>query len=107
MWHRHSCLCGLQCAVPFHFRLAAVPWAVMCLVLVILASVILQRQRGSRVARLFCLMILLVAGWFLGFAAMFSATSVTLSAMFGRLAIAAVAFLPAAVYDFTATSIRT
>jgi PAS domain S-box-containing protein len=93
--------------VPFHFRLAAVPWAVMCLVLVILASVILRRQRGSRVARLFCLMIFLVAGWFLGFAAMFSTTSASLAAMFGRLAIASVAFLPAAVYDFTATSIRT
>lgn len=79
----------------------------MCVVLVVLAGVIMRRQRGSRVARLFCLMILLVAGWFLGFAAMLSANSVTLSAMFGRLAIAAVAFLPAAVYDFTATSIRT
>jgi PAS domain S-box-containing protein len=74
---------------------------------VVLAGVIMRRQRGSRVARLFCLMILLVAGWFLGFAAMLSATSATLSAMFGRLAIASVAFLPAAVYDFTATSIRT
>jgi PAS domain S-box-containing protein len=93
--------------VPFHFRLAALPWAVMCIVLVALAGVIMNRQRGSRVARLFCLMILLVAGWFLGFAAMLSTTSVTLSAMFGRLAIASVAFLPAAVYDFTVTSIRT
>lgn len=78
----------------------------MCVVLVTLASVILQRQRASRVARLFCLMIFLVAGWFLGFAAMFSTTSPSLAAMFGRLAIASVAFLPAAVYDFTATSIR-
>src|SRR3954464_2804776 len=106
-----SAPCGtdarLQCRVPFHFRLAAVPWAVMCVVLVILASVILNRQRGSRVARLFCLMIFLVAGWFLGFAAMLSTTSASLAAMFGRLAIASVAFLPAAVYDFTATSIRT
>ncbi len=92
--------------MPFHFRLAAVPWAVMCVVLVILASVILRRQRASRVARLFCLMIFLVAGWFLGFAAMFSTTSASMAAMFGRLAIASVAFLPAAVYDFTATSIR-
>ena len=92
--------------MPFHFRLAAVPWAVMCVVLVVLASVILKRQRASRVARLFCLMIFLVAGWFLGFAAMFSTTSPSLAAMFGRLAIASVAFLPAAVYDFTATSIR-
>jgi len=79
----------------------------MCVVLVVLASVIMRRQRASRVARLFCLMILLVAGWFLGFAAMFSTSSVSLSAMFGRLAIASVAFLPAAVYDFTVTSIRT
>jgi PAS domain S-box-containing protein len=78
----------------------------MCLLLVVLAGVILQRQRASRVARLFCLMLFLVAGWFLGFAAMFSTTSPTLAAMFGRLAIASVAFLPAAVYDFTATSIR-
>jgi PAS domain S-box-containing protein len=78
----------------------------MCVVLVVLASVILTRQRASRVARLFCLMIFLVAGWFLGFAAMFSTTSPSLAAMFGRLAIASVAFLPAAVYDFTATSIR-
>jgi PAS domain S-box-containing protein len=79
----------------------------MCILLVVLAGVILQRQRASRVARLFCLMLLLVSGWFLGFAAMFSTSSVTLAAMFGRLAIASVAFLPAAVYDFTATSIRT
>lgn len=79
----------------------------MCTVLVVLAGVILQRQRASRVARLFCLMLFLVGGWFLGFAAMFSTSSVTLSAMFGRLALATVAFLPAAVYDFTATSIRT
>lgn len=93
--------------MPFHFRLAAVPWAVMCVVLVALAAIILQRQRASRVARLFCLMLFLVGGWFLGFAAMFSTTSVTLAAMFGRIAIASVAFLPAAVYDFTATSIRT
>jgi len=78
----------------------------MCVVLVVLAGVIMRRQRASRVARLFCLMLLLVAGWFLGFAAMFSTTSATLAATFGRLAIASVAFLPAAVYDFTATSIR-
>jgi PAS domain S-box-containing protein len=79
----------------------------MCLMLVVLSGVILRRQRASRVARLFCLMLLLVGGWFLGFAAMFSTGSPTLAAMFGRLAIASVAFLPAAVYDFTATSIRT
>jgi PAS domain S-box-containing protein len=52
-------------------------------------------------------MLILVAGWFLGFAAMFWTTSPSMAAMFGRLAIASVAFLPAAVYDFTATSIRT
>jgi PAS domain S-box-containing protein len=79
----------------------------MCIVLIVLAGAIMRRQRGSRVARLFCLMILLVSGWFLGFAAMISANSPTLAATFGRLAIASVAFLPAAVYDFTATSIRT
>jgi PAS domain S-box-containing protein len=93
--------------VPFQFRLAAVPWVVMCVALVVLAGVILVRQRASRVARLFSLMLFLVAGWFLGFALMFSASSVPIAAMFGRLALACVAFLPAAVFDFTATSIRT
>jgi PAS domain S-box-containing protein len=93
--------------VPFQFRLAAVPWVVMCVALVTLGGVILTRQRASRVARLFSLMLFLVAGWFLGFAAMFSASSVPVAAMFGRLALACVAFLPASVYDFTATSIRT
>ena len=78
----------------------------MCLVLVVLAGLILRRQRASRVARLFCLMLFLVAGWFLGFAAIFSTSSLTLAAMFGRLAIASVAFLPAAIFDFTSTSIR-
>jgi PAS domain S-box-containing protein len=92
--------------VPFQFRLAAVPWVVMCVALVTLAAVIVMRQRASRVARLFSLMLFLVAAWFLGFAAMFSASSTSVAAMFGRLAIACVAFLPAAVYDFTATSIR-
>ncbi len=75
--------------------------------LVAMASVIIARQRASRVARLFCLMLFLVAGWFLAFAAMFLTTSDSIAAMFGRLGIAFVAFLPAAVYDFTTTSIRT
>ena len=79
----------------------------MCVALVTLATVILARQRASRVARLFSLMLFLVAGWFLGFAAMFAASSISVTAMFARLAIACVAFLPAAVFDFTATSIRT
>ncbi len=78
----------------------------MCIVLVAVAVVVMRRQHASRVARLFCLMLFFVAGWFLGFWAMFSTTSVTLAAMFGRLAMASVAFLPAAIYDFTATSIR-
>jgi PAS domain S-box-containing protein len=79
----------------------------MSVALVALAGLILVRQRASRVARLFSLMLFLVAGWSLGYAAMFSTSSVTLAAMFGRLAMACVALMPAAVYDFTATSIRT
>lgn len=79
----------------------------MCVALLALAGVIYSRQKASRVARLFCLMIVLVAAWFGGFALLFATRSPYYAEVFGRIAIAAVALLPAAVYDFTATSVRT
>jgi PAS domain S-box-containing protein len=71
-------------------------------VLIVLAIVIFRRQRASRVAVLFCAMIVLVAVWFGGFAVMFGNGSNTAA----RIAIAGVCLLPAAIYDFTATALR-
>ena len=71
-----------------------------------LAATIFIRQKGSRVARLFCLMITLVAVWFVGFAGMLASSNATTAFVFAKIALAAVALLPAAVYDFTATALR-
>ncbi len=80
----------------------ALPWAVIAVILIVLAIVIFRRQRASRVAVLFCAMIVLVAAWFGGFAVMFGSGSSAAA----RIAIAGVCLLPAAIYDFTATALR-
>src|SRR5438477_2226924 len=83
-----------------------IPWLITSLVLVALAVVILVRQKGSRVARLFCLMITLVAIWFGGFAGMLATSNANTAFLFAKIGLAAVAVLPAAIYDFTATALR-
>ncbi len=90
----------------YHFRSSALPWIVIAALLLLLAVIILILQRGNRVARLFCLMIALVAVWFGGFAAMFCCADPSAAALWGRVGLAGVALLPAAIYDFTATALR-
>ena len=84
----------------------ALPWVIVALMLVALAGVIYARQRASRVGVLFCGMIAFVAVWFGAFAAMFSTHDPGVAAFAARIGLAAVCFLPAAVYDFTATALR-
>jgi len=84
----------------------AVPWAAVAIALFVLAGVIYARQRASRVAVLFCGTIALVAVWFTGFAAMFSTAEAGAAAIWARIGLAAICFLPAAIYDFTATALR-
>lgn len=88
------------------WNLFALPWAVVAVALFALAGVIYVRQRASRVAVLFCVMIVLVAVWFTAFAFLFSTSDPGAAALFGRIAIAAVCFLPPSIYDFTTTVLR-
>ncbi|HKR64077.1 MAG TPA: ATP-binding protein [Thermoanaerobaculia bacterium] len=90
----------------YRWNPSALPWVVVGLALFALAGVIYSRQRASRVAVLFCAMIVLVGLWFMGFTGMLSATRAEVADVWARLALAAVAFLPAAIYDFTATALR-
>src|SRR5213595_2415849 len=85
---------------------APLPWAFTSLVLFALVVVILLRQKGSRLARLFCLMITLVGLWFIGFAGMLASSNAAPAFVFAKIALAAVAILPAAIYDFTSTALR-
>ncbi|HEX2122395.1 MAG TPA: hypothetical protein VHL59_12200, partial [Thermoanaerobaculia bacterium] len=87
-------------------NLFALPWVVVALALFGLAAVIYARQKASRVAVLFCVMIVLVAVWFSGFAVMLSTDDAKIATVAARIALAAVCFLPAAIYDFTATALR-
>ncbi|HEV2721083.1 MAG TPA: ATP-binding protein [Thermoanaerobaculia bacterium] len=84
----------------------ALPWLIVAAALLILATVIFSRQRASRVAVLFCAMIVLVAAWFGAFAAMYLSVSADVAARWGRIGLAGVALLPAAIYDFTTTALR-
>jgi PAS domain S-box-containing protein len=84
----------------------ALPWLIVAAVLLVLAGVIFSRQRASRVAVLFCAMIALVAVWFAAFGAMFLAADAGVAVRLGRLGLAGVALLPAAIYDFTSTALR-
>lgn len=82
------------------------PWLIVAAALLVLAGVIYSRQRASRVAVLFCAMIVLVAAWFGAFAAMFLSRDADVAVRWGRLGLAGVALLPAAIYDFTTTALR-
>ena len=84
----------------------ALPWAIVAIALFALGGVIYARQKASRVAVLFCAMIVLVAIWFTAFSVMFSLTDAAVAGVWGRVGLAAICFLPAAIYDFTATALR-
>jgi PAS domain S-box-containing protein len=92
--------------VPYHWNAYAVPWAVVGISLFILAAVIYTRQRASRVGVLFSVMIVLVGVWFAAFTFMLTAVDADVAAVWARIAITGVCFLPAAIYDFTATALR-
>jgi PAS domain S-box-containing protein len=87
-------------------NLFALPWAFVAVLLFVLTGAIYARQRASRVAVLFCAMIVLVGIWFSGFAAMFASRDAATAAIFARIGLAGVCLLPAAIYDFTATALR-
>ena len=88
------------------FNAFALPWAIVGLALFALAGVIYARQSASRVAVLFCLILSLVGMWFGGFAVMFAAGNAGVAAVAARIGLAAICFLPPAIYDFTATALR-
>ena len=90
----------------YRWNAYALPWLVVAAALLVLAAVIFSRQRASRVAVLFCTMIVLVAVWLGAYAAMLSAVDEGVAEGWGRLALAGVCFLPAAVYGFSATALR-
>jgi len=90
----------------YHSNPNALPWAIVGAALFVLAGVIFAKQRASRVAVLFCAMIVLVGVWFAGFAGMLLATDADAARVWGRVALAAVCLLPASIYDFTATALR-
>lgn len=78
----------------------------MAALLIALAVVIFVRQRASRVARLFCVMIGLVAAWMLLFMLTIAAARETVALPLARAGLAVIALLPASVYDFSATALR-
>ncbi len=92
--------------MPYHWNAFAVPWAVVGVALFVLSAVIFTRQRASRVGVLFCVMITLVGVWFAAFTFMFVADDGDVAAIWARIALVFVSFLPAAMYDFTTTALR-
>jgi len=84
---------------------APLPWAFTSIILIALVGVIFLRQKASRVARLFALMIALVAIWFLGFGGMLASANEATAFVFAKIALAAIALLPASIYDFTAAAL--
>lgn len=84
----------------------ALPWAIVGLALFVLAAVIFSRQRASRVAVLFCAMIALVGVWFGAFTFMLLASEAGVASLWAKIALVALALLPASIYDFTATALR-
>jgi PAS domain S-box-containing protein len=90
----------------YRWNLFALPWAVVAIALLVLATVIYRRQRASRVAVLFCAMIALVGIWFVSFMAMLLSARPGVAELWGRVALAGVSLLPATMYEFTATALR-
>jgi PAS domain S-box-containing protein len=90
----------------YHFALSAVPPALTSAIVFILGALVFIRQPGSRPARLFAEMLLLVAMWFFCFAWMYSAADAGTAEVWAKIGLAAVAFIPPAVYQFTVTVLR-
>jgi PAS domain S-box-containing protein len=90
----------------YHWNPYALPWAIVGLALLILAAVIYHRQRASRVAVLFCAMIAQVGIWFGAFTFLFLANDPGVASVWVKVALTAVALLPATIYDFTTTALR-
>ncbi|HEV7766198.1 MAG TPA: ATP-binding protein [Thermoanaerobaculia bacterium] len=84
----------------------SLPWALVSIALFAMAALIFRRQHASRVAVLFCAMIVLVAIWHAAFAAMFATHDQKFAELYGRISLAAIALLPAAIYEFTTTALR-
>ena len=88
------------------WNLTVVPWTIVAAALFALAGVIYSRQKASRVAVLFCFMIVLVGVWFSGFAVMFGTSDPRIAEIAARIGLAAICFLPPSIYDFTTTALR-
>ncbi|HET7712643.1 MAG TPA: PAS domain S-box protein, partial [Thermoanaerobaculia bacterium] len=86
--------------------IASLPWAMFTTLLVILAIAVFLRQSTSRVGRLFCAMLLLAALWFLAIAVMLVSRNGPVAEWWGRIALAAIVLLLAALYDFNITALR-
>src|ERR1044071_4871728 len=99
----HASIIAATLPPPMHWTPQAAPWLLVAAALLILAAVIFSRQRASRVAVLFCAMIVLVAVWFGAFGLMFLAVDADGALRFRRLGRARGARLPAAGFDFTLT----
>ena len=75
-------------------NLTVVPWAIVAAALFALAGVIYARQKASRVAVLFCFMIVLVGIWFGGFAIMFATQNGRVAEMAARIGLGATGVCP-------------
>lgn len=90
----------------YGWNVFALPWLAVGTALFVLAAIIYLRQRASRVAILFCTMIAFVAIWFSGYGLMLLSRDQSIALLWARIALIAVCFLPASVYDFTVTALR-
>ena len=89
-----------------HLVLQALPFGLLGVAMATLAAVIYVRQRASRVAVYFSAILLFVAIWQVGFAGMFATSSPDHALLLAKMAMAALLFLPSAIYTFTTTALR-
>lgn len=91
----------------YHVTTFAWIWLVLGSCLLILSSVIFFRQRISIVGVLFASLVACAAVWFLFFGSMFSSRSHEAALFFARLGLIGVSLIPAVMYHFAVTTLRT
>jgi PAS domain S-box-containing protein len=87
---------------PYEFNALALQTLVVALGVATLGIFALIREQGSHVSVVYFILSLSIGVWLFGFSWMYSAIEVNLAMWWGKVAYVGIAFIPAAVYNFSA-----
>jgi PAS domain S-box-containing protein len=85
----------------YAFSPFAIPTVATTVAMLVLGAIVLIREQGSRVSRLFCLTTITICLWLFSFSWMYCATDERVALWWAKAAYLGVPFIPTAIYHFT------